>query len=108
MPLSNEDIEKIKNLGFHKDTFVLEKKGELQLRNQKGDCVFLDQGICSIYKDRPKGCKLYPLIFDEELKLPSLDNVCPYKTEFKITKHSAHTLLNHLKQLTAERKKRLK
>jgi Fe-S-cluster containining protein len=108
MPLSDDDIGRIRGLGFQKDGFVLKKNGWLQLRNRKGACVFLDRGMCSIYEYRPGGCRFYPLIFDEELESPLLDEGCPYKSEFKVADHASEALFNHIRQLNAERNKRLK
>jgi len=108
MPLSDDDIGRIRGLGFQKDGFVLEKNGWLQLRNRKGACVFLDGGMCSIYEYRPGGCRSYPLIFDEELESPLLDEGCPYKSEFKVADHAFEVLFNHIRRLNAERNKRLK
>ena len=32
----------------------------LRLKQNKGDCVFLKEGKCSIYEVRPKICRIYP------------------------------------------------
>ncbi len=108
MLLSEDDVKRIRALGFQKDYFVFEKNGWLQLRNRKGSCVFLDEGKCSIYKHRPNGCRFYPLIFYEELDLPLLDIRCPYKSEFQTKDHASKALFDYIKRLNAEREKRLK
>ncbi len=108
MLLSDEDVRRIIGLGFQKDDFLLEKNGWLQLRNRKGTCIFLYGGMCSIYENRPSGCRFYPLIFDEELESLLLDGGCPYKSEFKFAGHASESLLGYVKKLKAERKKRLK
>jgi Fe-S-cluster containining protein len=53
-------------------------EGYITLRNQSGYCVFFDvkNRKCKIYKDRPIGCRLFPIIFDEA-KGVIVDKVCP-------------------------------
>ena len=49
----------------------------MTLKNQSGHCVFynLEQQRCEVYSDRPSGCRLYPVIFDEEKGIV-LDDIC--------------------------------
>ena len=65
MPLTREDIERIKSLGYPEEYFVVRgSDGVPRLRNVDGHCVFLDPetGRCRIYPWRPLGCRLYPLV----------------------------------------------
>ena len=106
MILSNDDIKKIKNLGFKKEYFVLKKEGWLMLKNINGRCVFHDGSKCTIYKNRPIGCKLYPVIFDKDNKCAVLDNDCSYRNCFKISNPLIKKLNNVVKKLEYERSKR--
>lgn len=106
MILSNYDIKKIKNLGFKKDFFVLQKEGWLMLKNINGRCVFHDGFKCTIYKDRPIGCILYPVIFDKDKNCAVIDKDCPYRNYFKISKSLVKKLHNVVKKLECERSKR--
>ncbi len=78
MLLSDEDIRRIEEIGHRRDLFVLfDRKGYAKLKNAKGHCVFfnLESKRCIIYRWRPLGCRLYPVIFDEE-KWIVLDPLC--------------------------------
>ena len=86
MSLSNEDIEQIKGLGFDFDSFVVNRDDWLQLKNYDGRCVFNDGKQCLIYENRPEGCKLYPITYDEDENCAVLDEDCPHRNSFKISK----------------------
>ena len=92
MPLSNTDIERISKLGYKIKDFALKLRDEWQLKNQHGRCVFLSNNGCAIYADRPDGCRLYPLVFDEESRRYMKDDFCPYREEFKVTKNDEKKL----------------
>jgi len=102
MPLSNEDIEQIKALGFDTKFFVVEKDGWLQLRNRNGRCIFHNGKICSIYENRPKGCRLYPIIYDKDENCAVFDEECPHKDEFKMSKSVIKQLLDIVSVLERE------
>lgn len=81
MILLMDDIERIASLGFKVKDFVVYSKGFPRLRNVDGRCVFLDPKtrLCKIYDWRPRGCRLYPLVYvirsySEEI---AVDNSCP-------------------------------
>jgi len=79
MPLTKRDIERIKKLGFAEESFV-DRRGRMpRLRNVDGHCFFLDPATnsCTIYPDRPEGCRLYPLVYEEESDRVSVDPLCP-------------------------------
>ncbi len=86
MLLSNEDIQRIKLLGFSRDFFVDTIEGWLQLKNKNGLCVFHDGLKCTIYDHRPLGCRLYPVIYDADNVCAIIDEQCPHKNHFLITK----------------------
>ena len=79
MLLSENDIIRLTKLGFNKRYFVrFDKQGYALLKNMDGYCVFYDRNRqqCSIYPDRPRGCRVYPIILDEEVGI-ILDEICP-------------------------------
>lgn len=41
--------------------FYTEKNGAVLKRNDEDTCVFLSEGGCSVYPERPLSCRLYPL-----------------------------------------------
>ncbi|MFA4639439.1 YkgJ family cysteine cluster protein [Pyrococcus kukulkanii] len=93
VPLREEDIERIKALGYDEDYFVDYTKmfyrgprflGYAMKKRPFDDaCVFLDPETkkCRIYEHRPLACKLYPFILiKHENKLEiyiKKDNICP-------------------------------
>lgn len=106
MILSSDDIKKIKNLGFKKDFFVMKREGWLMLKNHEGRCVFHNGLKCTIYNNRPIGCKLYPVILDKETNCAILDKDCPYRNSFKISNSITYKLFNIVKKLEYEKYKR--
>ena len=106
MPLLKIDIERIKRLEMEYDHFVINKDGWLQLKNYDGKCVFNYDTQCAIYEKRPEGCQLYPIIYDEEKKSATLDEICPYRTEFRISEIELAKLKSLIIRLNDERDRR--
>ena len=78
MLLSEKDIKRLEKKGFSKNYFVkYDKQGYAQLKNREGYCVFYDpkKRQCNVYADRPSGCRVYPVILDEEKGIV-LDDIC--------------------------------
>ena len=81
MMLSNADIELLKKAGYNRQTFVFyDRHGFARLKNRHGFCVFYDaeKSRCSVYKYRPLGCQIYPVIYSEEEGIV-VDDLCPVK-----------------------------
>ena len=65
--------------GYEKQSFVCYyRKGYAQLRNNRGYCVFYDRKSkrCKIYRLRPQGCQIYPVVYSEEDGV-IVDYLCP-------------------------------
>jgi Fe-S-cluster containining protein len=95
MLLSQKDVERLENRGFDKNFFAkVVKRGYIQLRNRQGYCVFYDakKRLCSVYVDRPAGCRVYPVIVDEEKGIV-LDEIC----------HSAETITKKEKKVKGKK-----
>jgi len=78
MLLSKKDITCLEKKGFTKNYFAkYDKQGYAQLKNRAGYCVFYDpkKRRCNVYVDRPEGCRVYPVILDEEKGIV-LDDIC--------------------------------
>ena len=78
MLLSEKDITRLIKKGFSKNSFVkYNKQGYAQLKNRQSYCVFYDpkKHQCNVYSDRPEGCRVYPVILDEEKGIV-LDDIC--------------------------------
>jgi hypothetical protein len=108
MLLTYHDIEIITKLGYDSTYFIEELNGWLQLKNSQGRCVFHTGEICSIYKHRPEGCTLYPVVYDNDNHCAILDHECPQRRMFSLGTHQAQkldTLISTLQNEQAQRKK---
>ena len=65
-------------LGYDEEFFVRKVRGYKVLKNMNGHCVFYEPSMkrCKIYRARPLGCRLYPIVYDEE-KGVTVDPYCP-------------------------------
>ncbi len=78
MLLSKKDIKRLERIGYSQNQFAqYDKQGYVQLRNRDGYCVFYDRvnRRCSVYAERPSGCRVYPVILDEDAGI-ILDDIC--------------------------------
>ncbi len=107
--LLDEDVKRIVGLGYEEHFFVESDKGFKVLRNSDaGRCVFHDGTTCTIYKNRPKGCMLYPIIFDVDTQSAVKDTFCPYRDEFSLSSELKNELSITYPQLLSERRQRIK
>ena len=110
MLLSTEDIERLERKGYSKNFFVrFDSEGYAKLRNLQDHCVFYDaeKQRCKAYTDRPLGCRLYPVIYDETKGIV-VDNICPAGgnwNEKKIEK-KGKKVIKLLEKIDAEAKRR--
>ncbi len=108
MPLSHQDIDRIKRLGFDTNFFVTGREGWLQLKNQDGRCVFHSSIMCTIYENRPDGCRLYPIIYDKDKKQALFDKDCPQRDKFHMSKSITKQLYDLVSKIESERAERKK
>jgi uncharacterized protein len=86
MLLLDDDVRRIKDLGFEESCFAIYSHGFKMLKNSgQGRCVFHDGKRCTIYENRPAGCRLYPVIYDENTNRPVKDRLCPFRAEFDLS-----------------------
>lgn len=79
MLLSRADIRLLEKAGHEKQKFVrFNGQGFAQLRNRRGHCVFyqIEKCRCEVYRYRPLGCRIYPVIYSEEDGVIA-DDLCP-------------------------------
>lgn len=98
MPLTRYDITQIMQLGYKLEDFAVKTRGSWKLKNRHGKCVFLRAYGCSIYPHRPLGCRLYPLVYDENTRSPVLDNLCPYRHQFRFNKKHIEKLFKLIRK----------
>jgi len=87
MLLSKKDIQRLEALGYRKNQFArFDKQGYATLKNREGYCVFYDLKTrrCSVYHNRPSGCRVYPVIVDEEKGIV-LDAICEARSTISDT-----------------------
>ena len=99
MPLTSFDIERISKQGYRIKDFVVKRRRERQLKNVNGRCVFLGDNGCKIYSFRPEGCRLYPLVFNENNGKCFIHDFCPYGHEFKVSRDEVENLFSLIKEL---------
>jgi len=110
MLLSEKDISRLEKKGFSKTYFVkYDDQGYAQLKNRDGYCVFydLEKCRCNVYDDRPSGCRVYPVILDEEKGIV-LDDICNSRNTIteKEKKLKGKWVIRLLKRIDSEAAKR--
>ena len=104
MPLSRRDIERLQGQGHDPAAFTLVEEGFTFLTNVEGRCYFLGPGgRCSVYKDRPEGCRLYPLVLTEDMADFRLDHLCPHRAVVQPEEGHRTALLQLLDLIARER-----
>jgi Fe-S-cluster containining protein len=79
MMLSNADVKRLEGMGYERQKFARQDRhGFVRLRNRRGFRVFYDaeRGCGRIYKQRPLGCRVYPVIYGEREGIV-VDDLCP-------------------------------
>jgi Fe-S-cluster containining protein len=105
MTLTEADVSVLEEAGYS-DFVRLNTNGDLELKNQNGQCVFLQQGRCSVYEIRPDGCRLFPLILDMRSDRVVRDEFCPHWRDFPIDATGAAKLRRSVALETAEAERR--
>jgi Fe-S-cluster containining protein len=78
MLLSSEDVLRLERRGYCSDSFVrYDSNGYAFLRNRQGCCAFynVSEKKCNVYAFRPSGCRVYPIIYDEDVGIV-FDSIC--------------------------------
>ena len=64
--------------------------------------------MCTIYKNRPDGCKLHPIIYDKDKKHVVFDEDCLQRGKFHMSKSITKQLYDLVSKLESERAERKK
>jgi len=81
MMLASTDVKRLERAGYEGKKFTYhDKSGFVKLKNHRGFCIFynVEKRRCKIYKHRPSGCRLYPVIYSEQEGI-IIDDLCPMK-----------------------------
>ncbi len=104
MPLTRRDVERLAARGHDPADFSVVEDGFTFLANVDGRCFFLgEDGRCTEYAHRPEGCRLYPLVMDEEMSTFVMDHVCPHAGEVSAAEADETALLELLDRMARER-----
>jgi len=78
MELSSKDIKRLEETGYRLEEFAVIDGGVTRLRNVNGWCYFysLADKKCRIYRKRPFGCYLYPVVYLVN-EGAMVDKLCP-------------------------------
>ena len=106
MTLTEADVRRLRQRG-HSGFWRQTARGDLQLLNRGGRCVFLTAEGCSVYDDRPEGCRLYPLVLDTGRDVVRHDEFCPVADRFRITHQVATQLRRSVETEDREAARRL-
>jgi len=110
MLLSKEDIERLERKGYRKEFFVrFDRAGYAKLRNRQDHCVFynVENRTCNVRGERPLGCRIYPVIYDEARGIV-VDDICKAQSTVSEEQKAkrGQKVLKLLKKIDAEAKKR--
>ena len=104
MPLSERDVERLAGRGHDPAKFTLEEDGFTFLANVNGRCYFLgEDGRCAEYGHRPEGCRLYPLVLDEEMSQFTMDQLCPHADSVEAGTEEETALMELLDRMARQR-----
>jgi len=104
MPLSRRDVERLEGRGHDPAEFTMVEDGFTFLANVDSRCFFLDaDGRCIEYGHRPEGCRLYPLVLDEEMTEFDMDHLCPHTGSVFAGSTDETALLELLDRLARDR-----
>lgn len=113
MILTDADLARLRAARPGEDFWFQADDGYLQLRTRDGPaaaggagkpCWFLGaDGACTVFADRPEGCRLYPAVWDDALRAAELDgDYCPNTDRFLLPSATVDAVRRLAKKLQAE------
>jgi Fe-S-cluster containining protein len=110
MEVSGEDIARLVGTGYCRNEFSVTDGNTVRLRNIDGRCYFYDvkSGKCRVYRKRPLGCRLYPIVYLLG-EGAVVDDFCPmgHTISEKELRRKAPTLSTLINKMDDEKKKRI-
>lgn len=108
MLLTEADLTRLQAARPGEDFWFQADDGFLQLQTREAHgpkpCWFLVDGRCSVWADRPEGCRLYPAIWDDGLRRATLDaDYCPHTDGFRLPRSMDDATRRLANRLMAER-----
>jgi Fe-S-cluster containining protein len=105
VPLLNEDIDRIIQLGYYDAYFADEREGVKFIRTwSDGSCIFFDKetNSCQVYDYRPKQCKLRPYTINGGSQQPGIDDECIYHLELSVESQFIKEMSKYFETLKSE------
>jgi len=107
MELSKDDIRRLEGEGYHRNQFSVLDDHVVRLRNVDGWCYFysLAESKCRVYRNRPLGCRLYPVVYSTD-EGAMVDELCPmgHTVSERELRTKRKILVKLLKRIDSERK----
>ena len=107
MELSGDDIRRLERAGYGRNQFSVLDDHLIRLMNVGGWCYFysLAERNCRVYKDRPLGCRLYPVVYSADDGV-MVDELCPmgYTVSERELRTKARVLGKLLRKIDEERR----
>lgn len=107
MELSNHDIKRLEEAGYRRNQFSFKDGHAIRLMNADGRCYFyiFAEKECRVYRDRPLGCRLYPVVYSAD-DGAVIDGLCPmgHTISEKELKTKGKILRKLLRKIDEERK----
>lgn len=82
--LTKEDVDRLCFMGHYEQTFAVPSRHGTSLRELSfidGDCIFLKNGSCSVYENRPTACRIFPYTLTDNGE--GVDHNCPHHVDFE-------------------------
>jgi len=82
--LTKQYIIRLRTYAHYEQVFARDSRHGMNLKELlfvNGDCVFLRNGQCSVYDNRPTACRIFPYNYDGNRG--GLDDECPHVEEFR-------------------------
>jgi len=98
MELSSDDIRRLEGAGYHRDQFSVLDNHVIRLMNTDRCCYFysLVERKCRVYRNRPLGCRLYPVVYSDG-EGATVDELCPMRRT--VSEQELRTKGNALRKL---------
>lgn len=77
--LTKEDVQRLLLMGHYEQTFAQPSRHGHSLKELifiQGDCIFLKDGKCSVYENRPTACRIFPYTITDDGE--GFDHDCPH------------------------------
>lgn len=101
--LTHGDIDRLLTMGHYEQTFAKPSKWKHNLKELvfvDGACIFLKDGKCSVYHNRPTGCRVFPMTLGD--RGGEIDPSCPHGDHFRIDPVFLRDAENGLKDIVAD------